>query len=122
MRVCKKRKLSETGNLASLLKLKVGAHIMLTKNIDIDDKLVNGAPGKVMGFQYCNEKVNVVYVEFSDGSVGRNLMESDDISRRNNWVPIKQNEVSFGIQKNTYHPCVKQTQFPPSIGMGMHCT
>ena len=48
-----KRKLSETGNLASLLKFKVGAQIMLTKNIDIDDKLVNGALGRVMGFQYC---------------------------------------------------------------------
>ena len=45
-----KRKLSKTGNLVSLLKLKVGAQIMLNKNIDIDDKLVNGAPGKIMGF------------------------------------------------------------------------
>ena len=45
-----KRKLSETENLASLLKLKVGAQIMLTKNIDIDDKLVNGALRKVMNF------------------------------------------------------------------------
>ena len=45
-----KRRLSETGNLVSLLKLKVGAQIMLTKNIDIDDKLVNGALRKVMNF------------------------------------------------------------------------
>ena len=93
---------------------------MLTKNIDIDDKLVNGALGRVMGFQYCNEKVDVVYIEFNDGSIGRSLMEQDDISRRNNWVPIKQNEVSFGIQKNTYHPCVKQTQFP--LALGWACT
>ena len=45
-----KRRLSETGNLVSLLKLKVGAQIMLTKNIDTDDKLVNGALRKVMDF------------------------------------------------------------------------
>ena len=45
-----KRRLNETGNLVSLLKLKVGAQIMLTKNIDIDDKLVNGALRKVMNF------------------------------------------------------------------------
>ena len=106
-----KRKLSKTGNLASLLKLKVGAQIMLNKNIDIDDKLVNGAPGKVMGFQYCSKKVEVVFIEFNDRSVGRNLMDSDDISRRNNWVPIKRNEVSFDVKKNTCHPCVKRTQF-----------
>ena len=45
-----KRRLNETGNLVSFLKLKVGAQIMLTKNIDIDDKLVNGALRKVMNF------------------------------------------------------------------------
>ena len=45
-----KRRLNETGNLVSLLKLKVGAQIMLTKNIDIDDELVNGALRKVMNF------------------------------------------------------------------------
>ena len=38
-------------------------------------------------------------------------MDSDDISRRNNWVPIKRNEVSFDVKKNTCHPCVKRTQF-----------
>ena len=40
-----KRKLSETANLASLLKLKVGAQIMLTKNFDIDDKLMDQLGG-----------------------------------------------------------------------------
>ena len=115
-----KRKLSETENLASLLKLKVGAQIMLTKNIDIDDKLVNGALGKVMDFQYCNEKADVVYIEFNDGSAGRNLMESNDISRRNNWVPIKRNEASFGVKENTYQPCVRRTQFP--LALAWTCT
>ena len=93
---------------------------MLTQNIDIDDKLVNGALEKVMGFQYCNKKGDVVYIEFNDGSVGRNLMESDDISRRNNWVPIERNEVSFRVKKNTHHPCVKRTQFP--LAFAWACT
>ena len=42
-------------------------------------------------------------------------MESDNISRRNNWVPIKGNEVSFGVKKNIYHPCVKRIQFPLAL-------
>ena len=70
---------------------------------------MNGALGKVTGFQYCNEKVRVVCIEFNDGSVGKNLMESHDIARRINWVPIKRNEVSFGVKKNTCHLCVKRT-------------
>jgi len=35
-------KLSETSRLAYDLSLKVGARIMITKNIDIEDKLMNG--------------------------------------------------------------------------------
>ena len=73
-----------------------------------------------MGFQYCNEKVEVVYIEFNDGSVGRNLMEIDEVLRRHNWFPIKWNEVSFGVKKNTYYPCVKRTQFP--LALAWACT
>ena len=54
---------------------------MLTKSSDIDDKLVNGALGKIIGFQYCNEKIVVVCIEFNDRLVGRNLMKSDDIEK-----------------------------------------
>ena len=42
------RKIGDTGNLASVLKLKIGAQVMLTCNINIEDRLVNGLAGKVM--------------------------------------------------------------------------
>ena len=35
-------KRSETGNLHSLLKIAVGAHVMLTVNVNVSDGLVNG--------------------------------------------------------------------------------
>ena len=47
-------------------------------------------------------------------------MEPNDISRRNNWVPIKRNEVSFGVKENTYQPCVRRTQFP--LALAWACT
>ena len=42
------RKNRETGHLASALKLKIGAQVMLTCNVSIEDRLVNGLVGKVM--------------------------------------------------------------------------
>ena len=41
----KQRKISETGNLAYSLKLKIGAQVMLTANVNIEDRLVNGLVG-----------------------------------------------------------------------------
>ena len=44
----KQRSLNETDNIAYLLKLKVGAYMMLTAvNINIEDRLVNSLVGKV---------------------------------------------------------------------------
>ena len=48
----KQRKMSETGNLESQLKLKIGAQVMLTSNLDIDDRLVNGLVGTVKQIKY----------------------------------------------------------------------
>ena len=48
----KQRKVSGTGNLVSKLKLKIGAQVMLTSNLDIDDRLVNGLVGTVKQIKY----------------------------------------------------------------------
>ena len=42
------RNIGDTGNLASDLNLKVGIQVILTINIDLKDRLVNGLVGKVM--------------------------------------------------------------------------
>ena len=45
------RKIRETGNLANSLKLKIGAQVILTANVNIEDRLVNGLVDKVMKFK-----------------------------------------------------------------------
>ena len=39
---------SETGGQAGILETKVNARVMLTVNIDLQDRLVNGRLGKIM--------------------------------------------------------------------------
>ena len=58
--------------LQSQLKLKVGAEIMLTYNLDTCDGLTNGAFGKVIGFEYYpNKSVKNIIIEFYNSSVGK---------------------------------------------------
>ena len=108
----KQRKMSETGNLESQLKLKIGAQVMLTSNLDIDDRLVNGLVGTVKQIKYKNNEVSVVHVKFNDNNAGREAMQSDVTARQHNWVPIKNHQALFGLRKNKQRPSVKRTQFP----------
>ena len=106
----KQRKLSETGYLAYLLKLKIGAQFMLTANVNIEHRLVNGLVGKTMQFKVVNE-VTVIYVKFNDANTGLMTMQSDCLAHQQHWVPIRKYEVSFGLKKNKSQPCIKRTQF-----------
>ena len=55
-----RKKISETGNLESHLNLKVGSQVMITSNIGINDRLVNGLVGRVTQFKYSNNVVSVM--------------------------------------------------------------
>ena len=81
------RKIGDTGNFASVLNLKVGAQVMLTINIDLEDRLVNGLVGKVMYLRYVNNEANVIYVKFNDQNTGQQAIQSDIFARQRNWVP-----------------------------------
>ena len=76
------------GNIAGTplqkqLKLKVGAKVMLTYNINTFDCLTNGALGEALGFKFNqNGSVKKVYVHFFDEDCGK--------ERRKNLVTIQQ--------------------------------
>ena len=78
------KKMSEAGNLESQLKLKIGTQVMLTSNLDINDRLVNGLVGTVKQIKYKNNEVSVVYMKFNNNNEEREAMQSDVTARQHN--------------------------------------
>ena len=117
----KNRKQTDTGGLAKCLKVKVGASIRITVNIDIQDRLINGQVGKVSGFDINGDgQISKIYVKFEDNNIGMQAMRLNYFTRRNNCVPIEKCEAEIPIRKNTYVPCIKRTQFP--LKLAWACT
>ena len=67
---------------------KVGSQVMITSNIDINDRLDNGLVGRVTQFKYSNV-VSVVYVKINDKKC----------KIRGNEVRCNSSTVSLGINK-----------------------
>ena len=63
---------SETGGLDSELFIKQGARVMLTTNIGIADRLINGQMGTTVriAFHQSNNKPTKIYVKFDDEKAG----------------------------------------------------
>ena len=62
---------------------------MLTSNLDIDDRLVNGLVGTVKQINYKNNEVSVEYMKFNNNNAEREAMQLDVTARQHNWVLIK---------------------------------
>ena len=88
---------------------------MLTSNIDIDSRQVNGLVGTVKQIKYKNNEVSVVYVKFNDNNAGGQEMRSGLTAQQHNWVPIRKHQALFGLCKNKQQPSVKGTQFPLTL-------
>ena len=71
IREAQNRKKSETGGLASLLELRVNARFMLTTNINMKDRFINGQMGTVKHMQIKENEVKTIYVELDDKCAGQ---------------------------------------------------
>ena len=108
------RKQSNTGGLSVLLKVKVNARVMVTTNVDLSDRLINGQIGTMKYFGLNQNEVDTIYVAFDDTSAGQKRINGNDVIARNNRrVPIRREETSIYISKNrTTSPAINRTQFP----------
>ncbi|XP_028415513.1 ATP-dependent DNA helicase PIF1-like [Dendronephthya gigantea] len=83
---------SETCGLDAEIQIKEGARIMLTTNINIQDRLINGQMGTVVKI-YANIKnvPTVVYVKFDDEKAGKTAINTstNPFARENHVVPIQ---------------------------------
>ena len=104
---------SQTGGLAKLLQLKVGARIMLTVNIDVLDRLINGQIGTVRHIKIDQNTVTKIYVEFDDSRAGLSAIRNDSFARVDIWIPIEHASSDIKLRSNKASSFyVKRTQFP----------
>ena len=95
---------------------------MLTVNLDLEDRLVNGQLGTVKHFQKDqNGNVLKIYIAFDDCEAGLKSISKDTFASRNLRVPIEKAEANIRIRTNKdSSPAVTRTQFPLMLAWG--CT
>ena len=70
------QKQTNTGDLVNLLMPKIGAKLMLTVNIDIQDHLINGQTGNISHIELAQGSACKIYVKFSDEQAGLKAIRS----------------------------------------------
>ena len=129
-----KLKLDQTAKLPYLLLLKIDIPYMITMNIDIRDKVVNGEIGnlKYVEWKTTEEPENIstkiirIWLEFQDKSVGQELHRkyathialNPDLQQH--WVPIKLCKGTCTLESKIIS--CKCEQFPVTPFLCNNCT
>ena len=75
------QKQTNTGGFQNLLKLKVGAKIMLTINIDIQDRLINDQTGSISHIEFAQDSICKIFVKISDELADLKSMKKSYLER-----------------------------------------
>lgn len=83
-----------------MITIQVNARVMITTNIDLSDRLINGQISTLKYISINQNEVNAIYVAFDNVSVVQIRINGNDLIARNNtWVPTKREEESIYINK-----------------------
>ena len=108
------------GGLATILKIGIGSQAMITQNISVLDRIVNGQVGVIVHIKFKDDNVNsqpqVIYIKLDDDKAGLDAKRTDTYAMENNCIPIKQSESSITVDRVTF----QRKQFP--IMLANSCT
>ncbi len=103
----------KTGGLSYQLTTNVGSRVMLTSNIDIQDRLINGQIGTIVYFDRHNDHVKMIYVRFDDEQASSSKKADNGLAHQLNAVPIERITVDIKVNARAMSCLVvKRTQFP----------
>ena len=87
---------------------------MLTVNVGLEDRPVNGQLGTVKHIVLNSQNnVSKIYIKCDDCKAGLKKMNTDNFARQHLWVPIEKTTVDIRIKSNKNSSLViKRTQFP----------
>ena len=110
------------------LRLKVGAKVMLTFNVNTNDGLTNGARGEILGYKtYPNGDISHVYVHFFDENVGQETRANNPHLKRlypnKLATPIEKIEFTYSLSRKAYSASstAKVSQMPLKLSFGATC-
>ena len=89
-----------------MLKLKIGAKVMLKVNLDIYGRLINSQRGNISHTEFGQGSVWKVYAKFSDERTGGKAMRSSYLRRQNSWIPT---EAEIPIKKGSISSFIKRS-------------
>ena len=101
--------------LAKLLKLKIGAKVILTVHINIQVFLINDQTGVIRQIEFAQNSARKVYAKFSNEQVGSKATRSSYLGRQNSWIPIEKCETEISVKKGLASLPRKCTQFPLTL-------
>ena len=111
---------SGTGGFVHYLCLKKGSRVMLTVNIDLNDRLRNGQLDNVDNIVFTESGISKIYLKFDVLFVGKQLMRSDFYSNTHQVVANNRVESHISLtRKNNLH-MISRTQV--SIMLAYTCT
>ena len=91
-----RRNLSETGDLARLLDIKENDRVMLTVNVGISDRLINGQIGTVKHvFTDSNCNFIRIFIVLNDPKAGVKKINSDPFAKQHLWFSIERAEANI---------------------------
>ena len=87
---------------------------MITSNIDLRDRLINGQFGIVFYFGYVRSSITNVYLKLDDENAVKNAMLKDPYASKDKVIPIQKVAANIKINKSSSET-FKRSQFPLTL-------